>query len=109
MRILTALIGSERGAQARVARESGISAPQLSRYLNGVFSMSVAELEAICRVLGQEPYRLLEIARDGRADSEASEAEAQRVVASDLEEDLARARLAVLPEVEATPDDDDVA
>lgn len=62
--ILRALIGSERGAQARAAEASGISEAQLSKYLNGHKSITVSELQALCRHLGREPWELMKIAQD---------------------------------------------
>ena len=66
LRVLSGLIGPERGAQASLANRTGISAPQLSKYLSGQKSMTVAEFEAICRALGREPWEVMKIAQGGR-------------------------------------------
>lgn len=65
LRVLEALIGPERGAQARLAEQTGISAPQLSKYLSGQKSMTIAELNAICEALGKQAWEVMKIA-DGR-------------------------------------------
>lgn len=65
LRVLDALMGPDRGAQARLANKTGISAPQLSKYLSGQKSMTVAEFEAICRALGSEPWEVMKIAQGG--------------------------------------------
>jgi len=66
LRVLNGLIDPERGAQARLAALTGISASQLSKYLSGQKSMTVAEFEAICRSLGQEPWEVMKVAQRGR-------------------------------------------
>lgn len=62
LRVLVALMGPDRGAQAKLATATGISPAQLSKYLNGQKSMTVAEFEAICRNLGREPWEVMKIA-----------------------------------------------
>ena len=62
--ILRALIGPERGAQKRAAEASGISEAQLSKYLSGQKSITMAELQALCRHLNRSSWELMKIAQD---------------------------------------------
>ena len=60
--ILKALIGTESGAQRKAADATGISPAQLSKYLNGHKSITIAELHALCRHLGRDAWELMKIA-----------------------------------------------
>ena len=66
LRVLNGIISPERGAQARLAAQTGISPAQLSKYLSGQKSMTVSEFEAVCRALGREPWEVMKIAQSGR-------------------------------------------
>ena len=61
--ILSTLVGTDRGAQARAAEASGISQSQLSKYLSGQKSITVSELESLCRHLGRDAWELMKIAQ----------------------------------------------
>lgn len=65
LRILSGMIPTERGSHAKLAQLTGISAAQLSKYLSGQKSMTVAEFDSICRALGREPWEVMKIAQDG--------------------------------------------
>ncbi len=64
--VIRALMGDERGAQARLAEATGISVPQLSKYLLGQKSMTIAEFDAVCRALKREPWEVMKMAQGGR-------------------------------------------
>ena len=61
--VLRALMGEERGALTRLAEGTGISVPQLSKYLAGQKSMTMAEFDAVCRSLRREPWEVMKMAQ----------------------------------------------
>ena len=61
--VLRALMGEERGALTRLAEDTGISVPQLSKYLAGQKSMTMAEFDAVCRSLRREPWEVMKMAQ----------------------------------------------
>lgn len=61
--VLRALMGDERGALTRLAETTRISVPQLSKYMAGQKSMTIAEFDSICRALRREPWEVMKMAQ----------------------------------------------